>query len=32
MLHSLKQPDKLRTLGVVALNGMFDEMDAQGVL
>jgi phosphoadenosine phosphosulfate reductase len=32
MLHSLKQPDKLRALGVMALNGMFDEMDAQGVL
>jgi len=32
MLHSLKQPDKLRALGVMALNGMFDEMDAHGVL
>ncbi|WP_127143292.1 phosphoadenylyl-sulfate reductase [Pelagibacterium montanilacus] len=25
-------PDKLRALGIVALNGMFDEMDAEGVL
>ena len=32
MLHSLKRPDKLRTLGIMALNGMFDEMDAPGVL
>ncbi|HVX80361.1 MAG TPA: phosphoadenylyl-sulfate reductase [Devosiaceae bacterium] len=32
MLHSLKQPDKLRTLGIMALNGMYGEMDAQGVL
>jgi len=32
MLHSLKQPDKLRTLGIMALNGMFDEMDSVGVL
>lgn len=32
MLHSLKRPDKLRTLGIMALNGMFDEMDAQSVL
>lgn len=32
MLHSLKQPDKLRALGIMALNGMFDEMDAKGVL
>jgi len=32
MLHSLKQPDKLRTLGIMALNGMFDEMDSAGVL
>lgn len=26
------KPDKLRALGIVALNGMFDEMDAEGVL
>ncbi|HEY4199832.1 MAG TPA: phosphoadenylyl-sulfate reductase [Devosiaceae bacterium] len=26
------KPDKLRALGVIALNGMFDEMDAVGVL
>lgn len=26
------RPDKLRALGIVALNGMFDEMDAAGVL
>lgn len=26
------QPDKLRALGIIALNGMFDEMDAEGVL
>jgi len=32
MLHSLHRPDKLRTLGIMALNGMFAEMDAQGVL
>jgi phosphoadenosine phosphosulfate reductase len=32
MLHSLKKPDKIRALGVMALNGMFDEMDAKGVL
>jgi phosphoadenosine phosphosulfate reductase len=32
MLHSLKRPDRIRELGVMALNGMFDEMDAQGVL
>lgn len=28
----LHKPDKLRALGIVALNGMFDEMDAEGVL
>lgn len=27
-----RKPDKLRALGVLALNGMFDEMDALGVL
>jgi phosphoadenosine phosphosulfate reductase len=32
MLHSLKRPDRIRELGVMALNGMFDEMDAVGVL
>jgi phosphoadenosine phosphosulfate reductase len=32
MLHSLKKPDKVRALGVMALNGMYDEMDAVGVL
>lgn len=32
MLHSLKKPDKLRELGILALNGMYDEMDAEGVL
>ncbi|HTN62866.1 MAG TPA: phosphoadenylyl-sulfate reductase, partial [Devosia sp.] len=32
MLHSDRKPDKLRSLGIVALNGMFDEMDAVGVL
>ncbi|WP_404403189.1 phosphoadenylyl-sulfate reductase [Pelagibacterium halotolerans] len=26
------KPDKLRSLGIIALNGMFDEMDAEGVL
>ncbi|WP_210258552.1 MULTISPECIES: phosphoadenylyl-sulfate reductase [unclassified Devosia] len=26
------KPDKLRALGIVALNGMFDDMDALGVL
>jgi phosphoadenosine phosphosulfate reductase len=31
-LHSQHKPDKLRTLGIMALNGMFDEMDAAGVL
>jgi phosphoadenosine phosphosulfate reductase len=30
--HSERKPDKLRALGIVALNGMFDEMDAVGVL
>ncbi len=32
MLQSAPKPDKLRALGIVALNGMFDEMDALGVL
>ncbi|MDR3471932.1 MAG: phosphoadenylyl-sulfate reductase [Devosia sp.] len=32
MLHSLKKPDRLRALGIMALNGMFDEMDAKSVL
>ena len=32
MLHSERKPDKLRSLGIMALNGMFDEMDAVGVL
>ncbi len=32
MLHSDRKPDKLRSLGILALNGMFDEMDAVGVL
>ena len=32
MLHSERKPDKLRSLGILALNGMFDEMDAVGVL
>ncbi|HET8728006.1 MAG TPA: phosphoadenylyl-sulfate reductase [Alphaproteobacteria bacterium] len=27
-----RKPDKLRALGIVALNGMFDEMDGIGVL
>jgi phosphoadenosine phosphosulfate reductase len=31
-LHSARKPDALRALGIVALNGMFDEMDAVGVL
>jgi phosphoadenosine phosphosulfate reductase len=26
------KPDKLRQLGILSLNGMFDEMDAEGVL
>lgn len=30
--HSLHAHDKLRELGIVALNGMFDEMDGPGVL
>ena len=29
---ALPKPDRLRALGVIALNGMFDEMDALGVL
>jgi phosphoadenosine phosphosulfate reductase len=32
MLHSDRKPDKLRSLGILALNGMFDEMDAVAVL
>jgi phosphoadenosine phosphosulfate reductase len=32
MLHSERKPDKLRSLGILALNGMFDEMDAVAVL
>lgn len=32
VMHSTHQPDKLRALGIVALNGMFDEDDAVGVL
>jgi len=32
MLHSERKHDKLRSLGILALNGMFDEMDAVGVL
>lgn len=31
-LHSQHKPDKLRALGVMALNGMFDEMDGLSVL
>jgi phosphoadenosine phosphosulfate reductase len=31
-LHSTHKPDKLRALGILSLNGMFDEMDALGVL
>lgn len=31
-LHSVRRPDRLRELGIVALNGMFDERDALGVL
>jgi phosphoadenosine phosphosulfate reductase len=31
-LHSEHRPDKLRELGVLALNGMFDEMDGVSVL
>jgi len=30
--HSQNKPDKLRALGIVALNGMFDEYDSVGVL
>jgi phosphoadenosine phosphosulfate reductase len=30
--HSQHKPDKLRELGILALNGMLDEMDALGVL
>ena len=30
--HSQHKPDKLRELGVLALNGMFDEMDGVSVL
>jgi phosphoadenosine phosphosulfate reductase len=30
--HSAHKPDKLRALGIMALNGMFDEMDGLGVL
>lgn len=29
---AVAKPDRLRALGVIALNGMFDEMDALGVL
>jgi phosphoadenosine phosphosulfate reductase len=34
MLNTLAQPrpDRLRALGIMALNGMFDEMDGPGVL
>jgi phosphoadenosine phosphosulfate reductase len=31
-LHSQHKPDKLRELGVLALNGMFDDMDGLSVL
>jgi phosphoadenosine phosphosulfate reductase len=31
-LHSEPKPDKLRALGIMALNGMFDELDGLGVL
>jgi phosphoadenosine phosphosulfate reductase len=31
-LHSQRKPDRLRELGILALNGMFDEMDGLGVL
>ncbi len=31
-LHSQNKPDKLRELGILALNGMFDEMDGLSVL
>jgi phosphoadenosine phosphosulfate reductase len=31
-MHSQRKPDPLRALGIVALNGMFEEMDALGVL
>ena len=31
-LHSTQQPDRLRALGIMALNGMFDEMDGVAVL
>jgi phosphoadenosine phosphosulfate reductase len=30
--HSQHKPDKLRALGIMALNGMFDEMDGLSVL
>ncbi len=30
--HSEHKPDRLRALGIMALNGMFDEMDGVGVL
>jgi phosphoadenosine phosphosulfate reductase len=31
-LHSQHKPDRLRALGIMALNGMFDEMDGVSVL
>ena len=31
-LHSGHQPDRLRSLGIMALNGMFDELDGLSVL
>ena len=32
VLHSDHKPDRLRALGIMALNGMFDEMDGVAVL
>lgn len=32
VLHTQHKPDKLRALGIMALNGMFDEMDGVAVL
>jgi phosphoadenosine phosphosulfate reductase len=32
VLHSERKPDKLRALGIMSLNGMFDEMDGVSVL
>jgi len=32
VMHSTHKPDRLRELGIVSLNGMFDEQDSLGVI